>query len=419
MTETSGGWCTNWDAYNTPAIWQMIAGEDDPRGWRQVNAWGNFEQAVTAQRRRLIACRKSLVEKWPPESSEASRAFVQQLDALIQSMDASLAAASSTARALSGIMLALADAKREIEPIKNEYDEKSSDLILRSWDDAEDELDQRARAVMSRAERAVRDYTPMIKSPLPYRLRTGQDTSAPFDPNRPGRGGSGSGGGPGLDAAIPPVPHDPPAHRPGTEPVTPGGREWVATPPVTEGAGGAGPGLAAGPPVAPGLPGGPGGPGTVSPVSGLGGAGGPAGPGGGALPPGGVIAPGAPGGVPTLPAAGRGAGRAGGARPGSAGTGRAGGARAMSAGGVIGGAPAVPPGAGAGAAGRGARGRSAPGVPGVSPPGGRGRGPVGREPVGLGGDPDNPWAVEEGVPPVIGPPDGERPHDPGQGVIGR
>jgi hypothetical protein len=179
MTQPSGGWCTNWDAYNTRQIWDMVSGEDDPQGWRQVNAWGNFEQAVSAQRRRLMACRQALAEKWPPDSSEASRVFIAEMDNLIKNMDASLQAASSTASGLAGIMQALASAKRELGPIRQEYEDKSSDLMIRQLDHAEDEIDARARQVMFRAEMAVSDYTPMIKPPPRYQLAVSTQKSFP------------------------------------------------------------------------------------------------------------------------------------------------------------------------------------------------------------------------------------------------
>jgi hypothetical protein len=54
------------------------------------------------------------------------------------------------------------------------------------------------------------------------------------------------------------------------------------------------------------------------------------------------------------------------------------------------------------------------------PPGGGGRGRRGdsTDEHGHSGDPDNPWEVEEGVPPVIEPKAGESRHEPGPGVIG-
>jgi hypothetical protein len=408
-----GGWCTNWGAYNAPAIWEMVAGEDDPEGWRQVNAWGNFEQAVAAQRKRLVDCRRALMDKWPPDSSEASRAFIQQLDELIASMDQSLQAASSTARGLAGIMQALANARRELEPIKREYDDKSSDWTLRMFDHAEDELDEKARGVMSRAELVVRDYTPMLKPPPEYRLAPRSDTSTPFDPSDTGGGGKAGGRDVGADAMVSPVPHDPPLPRPGADPVMPGNREWTPASPSGAGVGSGGPGLAGAPPpvtppggggpTPPAPPGGPT-PSTVGP--GLGGPGptgaGPWGPGiGPAVPPGMPVGPGGAG-AGRRPSASAASGRLGGGTGPFPGGTQAG--RAMPPGGVIGGA-------GAG------------GTPGATVPpaagGGRGRRAEGAGGHGHGGDPDNPWEIEEGVPPVIEPAAESEPrHDPGPGVIG-
>jgi hypothetical protein len=49
-------------------------------------------------------------------------------------------------------------------------------------------------------------------------------------------------------------------------------------------------------------------------------------------------------------------------------------------------------------------------------PGSHGRGPA--TPEGHRWDPDNPWAVEEGVPPVIAPDTTIQRFEPGPGVIG-
>jgi hypothetical protein len=55
----------------------------------------------------------------------------------------------------------------------------------------------------------------------------------------------------------------------------------------------------------------------------------------------------------------------------------------------------------------------------VPPTGGRAHRPEeGDDGTWVGGDPDNPWEVAEGVPPVIEPGHGEERHDPGPGVIG-
>ena len=55
-------------------------------------------------------------------------------------------------------------------------------------------------------------------------------------------------------------------------------------------------------------------------------------------------------------------------------------------------------------------------APGIGAPG-RGHRPGDPE-DGIYGDPDNPWEVAEGVPPVIEPATEQRPPDPGPGVIG-
>ena len=389
--------CTAWGNYSTESLWKMVEGEDDADGWRQVAAWGRMEQAVGAQRRRLVACRQALVEKWPPQTSEASRVFVAHLDGLIASMDQTLKAASSTSAALAGIMQALATAKREMDPLRQEYAEKSNDLVLRSWDGAEDEINDRARAVMAKAERAVMQYTAAIVAPPQYQFGAGYDGGTPFGPpGSPGSPGglSGRPPGAGADAIIPPVPHHPPSPSSGDPPGSSGPTAGLPTGPILGGVtppGVGGPGVSELPGGTAGGPSGPGG--TGAPGAGGPGPGGPGGFGAGAVPTGGMIGAGGPGRGGGTGRGGRGAAASMGApgaqpRSGSGGGRSAGG---MPPGGVIGGAPLT------GHAGHG---------------GGRRSGDARH------GDPDNPWEVAEGVPPIIEAPSEPRRPDPGPGVIG-
>ena len=220
----SAGWCTNWDAYDLPRLWQMVSGEDDDQGWAQVQAWFRLRSAVNACRERLQACRQALQDQWPPDKSPASAAFIAYIDQLTISMAQTAASAERTAHGLAGIMSALATAKAEMEPLYENWREVSNDLTPRWWDGAEDELNAKARAIMRTAEMAVADYTPMIEIPPKYDLglrkepvvRVGPDTSNGED-RSPGPVMSST-----VARAVPPVPHDPPPPLPRFDPALPG-----------------------------------------------------------------------------------------------------------------------------------------------------------------------------------------------------
>lgn len=203
--------------------------------------------------------------------------------------------------------------------------------------------------------------------------------------------------GPGLSSVVPP----PPTATPPT-PIPPPPPGSPLPPPVGPGPGLGTPGLIPG--VSP-LSGG----GKIPSVSGPGaGRAGPLGAakigGGGGVPPGGVIGGRPGGGVGGVPIGGGGGmPMGGGAAP-----------RANPVGGVIGPSGGAAGGRGAGGGAAGGRGAGMAGGP-----GGR-RGQQGSDDRdSQHWDPDNPWAVEEGVAPSIEPNRTVSRHDPGTGVLGQ
>jgi len=474
----TSSWCTNWAGFNTPRLWAMVSNEDDPDAWRQVSAWADVAVAVKDQRSRLVQARDSLTAAWPPEQNGSSQAFVTQLDKLIGVMDAAQQDADATASGLANILDALRSAKDLMQPLYEEYKDKSDDWVPNWWDHAEDEIDKRARTVMFTAEQIVQQNVPQLKVPDPYTMdpKGSRLDFAPDDHSDPSV--SSRAAGPGAAPAIP-VPHDPVPPLPGHDGTVPSdggpspsdagpappGASFVgqtggvsggpglagviapppaaapspgtippgALPPVGVSVGG-GP-VAAMPPVSPILPGilpaGPAGGGGVPGVGGIGG-----GVGRGARPVGGVVGRalpsgavigetvgGARGGVVGTPEIGGVAGR--GAVAGRAGVGGRGGGAEV--GGVSG--------RGAGRAGvRGAKPKLPPWLPEDEPRGSAsGRGGAATGPAGMASgrrgarrdaavgdqfDPDNPWETAEGVDPVIVPSEEIGRHDPGPNVIG-
>ncbi len=476
----TSSFCTAWDAFNTPRLWSMVKDEDDAVGRAQVSAWRTLAGSVSDQRAALVAAKAELVAAWPPEQNDSAAAFVGELDTLIARLDMASADAETTATGLDRIMNALQTAKREIEPLWEQYKDKSDDLVPRWFDSAEDELDEQARRAMIAAESTVQDSVALLRVPEPYQLQPKElkDDIEELPTGGSGSTLSGSGGGAGAGISVA-VPHDPVPPLPGREPIVPDiGAGGGAIGGVV---GGGGPDLAGvitppPPTTVPGpLPGG----GAPLPVPGGGGGGGgglnpivpgvlPGGLGVGGVPPGGRGLRPSTGGAlgdrstldrstldrSTLGRAGLGeiGGRAGGTPIG--GVGGPGGPP------VTGGRGVGAPGGGVGApGGQGARGRigsngvigmngeaprgTAPAARGTTPaprpswlpndpvgpdrhamtPGMAGQAPgAGRRRAGGGQpafDPDNPWQVAEGVRPVIVPSAGNDRHDPGPNVIGR
>ena len=428
----SSGWCTNWSAYNTPRLWAMVAGEDNPEAWKQVNAWREVSGDVDAHLAHLVQSRDALRAAWPPEQNEASRAFLTELNALIARMGGARDDASTTSVALDNILKALGQAKNNIEPLWRQYEEKRGDAVPAWWDGAEEELDNRARAHMLNAEQVVQQYVPTIAVPLPYKFALSfERQSGDPDLGRGSSSASSSSADPifGPSSAFqhsppPPLPGHPAAFQPALGGASqtgffppgdgvsqyPDSREAITVRPPS------GPELSEvvpAPPPAP-YP-------TPAPP--------PAVPPSGGLPPGGVI------GGPGLFPVGGGRGAAPGVRPSGGGMRQFGGRppAAMPSGVVIGGLPMAKPGSGpGGGAVRGIAPMTKPVLPSWLP-GGSGqsgamaagmpltagrKGDVGDEPAPRF-DLDSPWGVAQGVAPVIEPSRRNAVHDTGPGVIGQ
>ncbi|MFF5079845.1 hypothetical protein ACFY36_22565 [Actinoplanes sp. NPDC000266] len=220
-------WCTNWAAYNTPRLWSMVMDEDDALARSQVGAWRQLAGSVRGEKDALVAARAELVAAWPPEENASAAAFVGQVDNLIARLETASADADTTANGLDNILNALAGAKEKIRPLWEQYKDKSSDVVPRWFDSAEDELDEQARQHMINAERAVSDAVAMLKVPPAFEFHIEGVKEWPPP------GGSARLGPGGIEV---PVPHEPVPPLPGREALLPDGA----------GVGGAGAGAGAG-----------------------------------------------------------------------------------------------------------------------------------------------------------------------------
>ncbi|GID99375.1 hypothetical protein Adu01nite_07260 [Paractinoplanes durhamensis] len=225
----TSSWCTNWGAFNTPRLWSMVAGEDDGPGRAQVSAWRTLAGSVRSQRAALLTARADLVAAWPPEENESAAAFVTELDDLIKRLDTASIDADTTASGLDNILNALQTAKTSIEPLWEQYRDKSDDLTPRWWDGAEDEIDEKARAAMITAERAVEDAVTQLKVPEKYELTIEGERKAIVD-----QGESRGRGSVGITASVP---HDPVPPLPGQDATVPEDASGGDNPAVGDGSG--------------------------------------------------------------------------------------------------------------------------------------------------------------------------------------
>jgi hypothetical protein len=218
------GWCTNWEAFNTPRIWAMVADEDNAESWRQIAALGAMADTVKDQRSRLVAARDALMQAWPPKKSPGSEALLAKVNALLANMADTKVKADENAAQLGHVLETLRQAKTKIEPLYQKYLDKSDDLIPNWWDNAEDDLDKLAREHMIEAEGTIAKHAEKIVAPSPYKLKVDsyvEDGGSEFPP----AGTSSAQGSASRDDRARNegfvVPHEPPPPLPGQDPILP------------------------------------------------------------------------------------------------------------------------------------------------------------------------------------------------------
>lgn len=449
-------------------MWACVRDHDTAGHWKQVAGWRKVCDLALTHLSRLREYRRGLAAAWPPETNAAARAYIGELDQLIDKVQHTHDAAAANYDALAAATRAIGSTRAELEPLYQEYATKLQQK--RAYEatiadpkavagsrlpdqppvtDAElERLNVQARGLMTGLSGELQQAQVMLRQPPPS-LRPGRQ---PNDPDVYG----GATAAPVIPPIVPvPVPASgatPRSTRPSTasrpvpSPTAPSVGPVSGTGPVL---GGAGHGLAP-TPTSPSLPGvtppappartpgfGTGLSPTLPPATGSG-----QGP---APPPRGQVGPstrglggssdGLPHATPPTPPRPMPPGGLIGGTPGM-GLGQPGGStpprRVNPTGGVIGGGGAgtAPTGA-AGSRPGGARASQFSGTHGLPPIGGS---PGMGNTAGLSGlpgrrgghepgdqsrrwDPDDPWETDQGVDPVVRPPDEAGPVDPGP-VIG-
>jgi hypothetical protein len=211
--------CTNWDAFDVPRMWDSVRTEDDSAAWKQMLGWENLGQLLADHHDRLATLRNELVEVWDPQRSRSAGMFFQVLDELIFVMRENAYASASTARGLDGVLAALKTAKEKVKPLKEQWDNVTSDWVPEWWDSAADELNNEARQAMTQAEAAVEDYRRRIIIPEQYDYRNAKLDGSPEPEPKPTGGGNGPGSGPSRPALPSAKPIAPPTPVPGYDPV--------------------------------------------------------------------------------------------------------------------------------------------------------------------------------------------------------
>ncbi|MGC4838559.1 hypothetical protein ACLQ3D_29040 [Micromonospora vinacea] len=437
---TSG--LTDWHLMDVNSMWACLQDHDTANHWKQVAGWRKVCDLAQTHLGRLQQYRRGLAEAWPPETSAASRTYLAELDELIDKVQRTHDAAAANYTALSAATQAIGTTRAALRKIYEEYATKFQQkqayesmaadpkavMGNRATQPpvADGELErlnvqarsmmfslsgelQQAQATLQKPPvappQAGKDISnpdvygnatapiipPILPAPMPSKITPPKHTAAAPVPIATGNGPILNGIGAGTPLSPPSMAHPSPAsnapHPPSLSGFPPVFPPTASAAPVNT--------QPAGPIVRPGSNGPSRGPG-LDPTR--------------AMPPGGLIGS-VPGSLPRQPDSNSVPTR-----------------RVNPVGGVIGGGGAgtAPTGA---AGSRPSAGRGFSGAHGMPPIGGApgpwssGMSGTGRPRRNDGNttesdrwDPDNPWETQQGVRPVVRPPDDEGPIDPGPAI---
>jgi hypothetical protein len=279
---SGGGGGTNWNGVDVPAMWSAVANQETSVHWDLLSGWQKSYELTLQHLGRVKSYRENLAAAWPPEKSPASAAYLERLDVLITHLQGTYDAAVANHTAFSGATWALADSRRELKKIYDEYvanqgkieahnavmsSEHSGGLAGQAAkqqpppvsDDRQQQLTWQARALMFSLSGELAQAQSAITKPPPYdRGRAigaddserGGTTYAPptFPPlfptdTAPGSSMSRPSGSPGATTFAPAAP----ATSPGTTGGSPG-LVLGGTTPTPPAPGAPGPGIVPPPP---------------------------------------------------------------------------------------------------------------------------------------------------------------------------
>ncbi|PWU44905.1 hypothetical protein DLE60_04270 [Micromonospora globispora] len=116
---TSG--LTDWRLMDALSMWACLQDQDTTGHWKQVAGWRKVCDLALAHLSRLQEYRRGLAEAWPPESNAAARAYIGELDQLIEKVQHTHDAAAANYDALAAATRALSSTRADLKPIYEEY----------------------------------------------------------------------------------------------------------------------------------------------------------------------------------------------------------------------------------------------------------------------------------------------------------
>ncbi|MFI7590025.1 hypothetical protein [Micromonospora sp. NPDC049359] len=124
MIERGGGRTssqTDWHLMDLNSMWACLQDHDTTNHWKQVAGWRKVCDLAQIHLGRLQEYRRGLAEAWPPETSAASGTYLTQLDDLIAKVRHTHDAAAANYTALSAATQAIGTTRAELRKLHEEY----------------------------------------------------------------------------------------------------------------------------------------------------------------------------------------------------------------------------------------------------------------------------------------------------------
>jgi hypothetical protein len=129
MLEASGGGGgTDWWSMDMATIQQLAQSPDIDAHYQIVDGWQKSYELVGDHLAQVTLYRDSLAEAWPPEKSSAAKAYIDRLNTLIGHLQETQDAAIANHDALSSASLSLSLAKTEMNKLYSQWDANNKAL---------------------------------------------------------------------------------------------------------------------------------------------------------------------------------------------------------------------------------------------------------------------------------------------------
>ncbi|MET8230046.1 hypothetical protein ABZS77_05120 [Micromonospora sp. NPDC005298] len=115
---------TDWQLMDVNSMWACLQDHDTANHWKQVAGWRKVCDLAQIHLGRLQEYRRGLAAVWPPETSAASGTYLAQLDELIDKVRHTHDAAAANYTALSAATQAIGTTRAALRKIYEEYADK-------------------------------------------------------------------------------------------------------------------------------------------------------------------------------------------------------------------------------------------------------------------------------------------------------